>query len=103
MTGSASDSSELGRVGSRARGLPRLSRDQLGVFALSFGGVALLAANGGGYLPTAWGWASLVLLWLIALALLFKRAIEVSKFELAQLAALAGLLAWVLLSATWSS
>jgi O-antigen ligase len=63
----------------------------------------LLATNAGGYWPTAWGWGSLVALWLIAVTLLVRRDHEIGRLEILQLVGLSGLLGWVLLSATWSS
>jgi hypothetical protein len=81
----------------------RLPWERIGVWSLGFSGIFLLATNGGGYWPTAWGWTSVILLWLIALALIFVRTVEFGRLEILQLAALAGLLVWVLLSALWSS
>jgi hypothetical protein len=47
---------------------------------LAFVGIAALvvgfAAAGGGYFPTAWGWTSLGLMWVAALALMLAPAID---------------------------
>ena len=72
---------------------------------------ALLAVTGlafanGGYFPVSWGWATLGLLLLAVLALvaLVVGATErLGAWELAWLALLAALTAWVFLSALWTS
>jgi hypothetical protein len=70
---------------------------------LSLLGVSTLAASDGGYWPTAWGWTAIAFCWLAALALVFQGRHELGRLEVAVLAALAGLLAWILLSVLWTS
>jgi hypothetical protein len=64
--------------------------------------VAPLAAAHGGYWPTAWGWSSLTFIWIAALALSL-RAPALGRREIAMLATLFSLLAWVGASTMWSS
>jgi hypothetical protein len=61
-----------------------------------------LPADQGGYFPTAWGWSSLALLWLLALWAIMARRWEVARLDLALLALFAALLAWTVLSLLWS-
>jgi hypothetical protein len=61
----------------------------------------LLAADHGGYWPTAWGWAALALAWAggIALAL---RAVWLSRVELSWIGGLVALTIWTALSSLWT-
>src|SRR5919201_154268 len=58
--------------------------------------VAGLGAAQGGYFPTAWGWASVPLLWTAATALIVRREIRLNGHERIFLALLAAL------SSAWS-
>ena len=64
--------------------------------------VAALAAADGGYFPTAWGWAALVALWLVATIALVGRIVRPSGLQLAFAGGILGLTAWVWLSSVWS-
>jgi hypothetical protein len=64
--------------------------------------VAALAAADGGYFPTAWGWAALVALWLVATIALVGRIVRPSRLQLAFAGGILGLAVWVWLSALWS-
>ena len=64
--------------------------------------VAGLGAAQGGYFPTAWGWASVPLLWTAATALIVRREIRLNGHERIFLALLAALAAWIALSSAWS-
>ncbi len=64
--------------------------------------VAALAAADGGYFPTAWGWAALVALWLVATIALVGRIVRPSRLQLAFAGGILGLTAWVWLSSVWS-
>ena len=69
---------------------------------------ALLAVTGlafanGGYFPVSWGWASLGLLLLALVALVVGATERLGAWELAWLALLAALTAWVFLSVLWTS
>src|SRR3954471_12595128 len=64
--------------------------------------VAGVAAAGGGYFPTSWGWTALALFWVAAIALLLRSAVCVGRLELAFVGALTVFASWIWLSATWS-
>jgi tetratricopeptide (TPR) repeat protein len=74
--------------------------------AIAVAGAALVpiavGAASGGYFPSAWGWISLVALWVAALALLLD-APQLGRRDTVFLALLALFVAWVGLSALWSS
>jgi O-antigen ligase len=62
-----------------------------------------LAAAQGGYFPTAWGWASVPLLWGAALAAVLRTRASLSRVEVVFLGALTALTGWIALSAAWSA
>lgn len=70
------------------------------------GGAAVLpiaiGAASGGYFPSSWGWISLIALWAAALALLLS-AREFDRSDVAFVSLLGLFVAWVGLSALWSS
>ena len=68
---------------------------------LAFLLVALLGFDQGGYSPTSWVWSAALLV-VTAVGLFIGRPAHPSRPELVFLAALAGLLAWTLLSYAWS-
>jgi hypothetical protein len=69
---------------------------------LAFVPVVGLAGAQGGYFPSAWGWATLPLLWISALALVLRERIRLSRPERVFLGLLAALTLWILVSAVWS-
>jgi hypothetical protein len=69
---------------------------------VAFGPVVGLAGAQGGYFPSAWGWATLPLLWLSALALVLRDRVCLSRPERLFLGLLTGLTLWILVSAVWS-
>jgi O-antigen ligase len=62
-----------------------------------------LAVAQGGYFPTAWGWASVPLLWAAAVALIVQSRIRISRPELVFIVALTAFAAWTALSIVWSA
>jgi hypothetical protein len=86
----------------------RVSRANTGGFTLlvpaltAFVPVFGLAAAQGGYFPTAWGWASVPLLWTAAVAVIARARIGQSRPERVFMAALAAYAAWLALSVVWS-
>ena len=64
--------------------------------------VAGLAAADGGYFPTAWGWAALVALWLVAAIALVGTIVRPSALQIAFAGGFLGLATWVWLSTAWS-
>ena len=79
-----------------ARG-PTLSAALVG-----FAPVVGLAGAQGGFFPSSWGWASLPLLWVVALALALRRRVRLSLAERLFIGLIAALASWILISATWS-
>lgn len=69
---------------------------------LAFAPVLGLAAAQGGYFPTSWGWASVPLLWAVAVALILRDKVRLGTGERILLAALAVLTGWIALSSLWS-
>src|SRR5215203_3915459 len=63
--------------------------------------IVVLGFDEGGYAPSSWVWAA-ALLAVVAVALVRGRPTRPAPLELAFLGALAGLLVWSLLSASWS-
>jgi O-Antigen ligase len=61
-----------------------------------------LAAAQGGYFPTAWGWASIPLLLVVAVGVIVRAEVRLTALEIAFLGALVALAAWTALSAAWS-
>jgi hypothetical protein len=70
---------------------------------VAFAPVLCLAAAQGGYFPTSWGWASVPLLWAVALALVMRDQVRLSTSERLFLLALAALAGWTALSYVWSA
>jgi hypothetical protein len=65
--------------------------------------VALLGASDGGYWPTAWSWTALALSWVAILALIFRDQIRIGLAERAFVLLFTALLAWILISLSWTS
>ena len=63
----------------------------------------LIAAQNGGYYPTTWNWAGLVIAWVAAVALSLRESISLSKLELITIGSLFALAGWVALSGLWSA
>jgi len=68
----------------------------------AFAPVCGLAAAQGGYFPTAWGWASVPLLWAAAVTVSVRGRLRLGRLELVFLGALAALVGWTALSVAWS-
>jgi hypothetical protein len=82
----------------RASGLTRWA-----AAAVAFGPVLGLAIAQGGYFPSAWGWASVPLLWSAAVALVLRTQLRLSRPEVFLLVSLTGFTGWVALSTAWST
>ena len=87
---------------SAGRGLALRRPEGVAPALAAFAPVVGLAGAQGGYFPSAWGWATVPLLWVAALALVLRERVRVSASERAFLGLLVGLTSWILLSATWS-
>lgn len=70
---------------------------------VAFAPIVGLAAAQGGYFPTSWGWASVPLLWGVAIALVVRTQARLNTYERVYVGALAAFTGWVALSAAWSS
>jgi O-antigen ligase len=73
----------------------------LAAIAIAFG--VAIAFSDGGYFPPDWGWSALALLWIAAATLFVRDRFALGRLEAAMLASFAGLVAWVAVSATWST
>src|SRR5919199_4479233 len=73
------------------------------VAVLAAGAAVALAFDDGGYFPPAWGWSALALFWIAGLALFLCDRFSFGRLELALLGSFAAFVAWVALSAAWSS
>jgi O-antigen ligase len=80
----------------RAAAEPRLA-----ACALGFGSIVFVGLNDGGYYSEAWRWATIAFLAVAALSIVQRRRSPFSPFEWLSLGALAGLVLWMLLSASW--
>jgi hypothetical protein len=69
---------------------------------VAFAPLVGLAGAQGGYFASSWGWATVPLLWVAALALALREQVSLSGPERAFLGLLVALTLWILLSATWS-
>jgi hypothetical protein len=69
---------------------------------VSFAPIVGLAGAQGGFFPSAWGWASLPLLWVVAVALAVRERVRLSTAERVFIGLVAALGAWILISAAWS-
>ena len=74
----------------------------LAAVLVAFVPVVGLAGAQGGFFPSSWGWASLPLLWVTAVALAVRHRVRLSGAERILVALLAALSAWILISAVWS-
>jgi hypothetical protein len=64
---------------------------------------ATIAVRDGGYFPTEWASSSLVLFWIATAALLLRDRFAIGRLELAMVALLTAFVAWIALSAIWST
>jgi hypothetical protein len=69
---------------------------------LGFVAVGGLAANKGGYFPTAWGWAALALFSVAAVALVVTPTVSLGRLERLFLAGLVAFAGWIAASLAWS-
>ena len=93
----------LGGISENVHGRVRSSAEGAGAGLLGLAVLTPLLASDGGYFPPAWGWSTLALSWVVAAALVLRAEIRLGRLALAQLAGLAGLVAWTFLSALWAT
>ena len=82
--------------------LGRLALAQTAPALLAFAVVFVLGADSGGYRATTWGWSTLVLSLVGALALVLHSEPRVGRLEKVVALALLAFTAWGLLSALWA-
>jgi O-Antigen ligase len=90
----------------RSHGEARSVRTRLPALApalVAFAPIVGLAIAQGGYFPTAWGWASVPLLWVAALALVFRGDVPLTVADRVFLGLLAAFTGWVAISIAWSA
>ena len=80
-----------------------MGRGRYAVGAVAFGSTAALGSAQGGYFPDAWGWASLGLVWVAALALILRPEIEVNRAQWTFLGLLSAVAIWAGLSILWTT
>ena len=71
--------------------------------AIALAAGATVGFSDGGYFPTDWGWSSLALLWVAAIALVVRDRLPLGRLEAAMLASLGAFIGWMALSAAWST
>jgi O-Antigen ligase len=91
-----------GLAGVRHRGRAAFLPSGLPSAVVAFAPVVGLAGAQGGFFPTAWGWATLPLLWVVAVALAVRQEVRLSVAERAFIGLMAALGLWVAISAVWS-
>jgi hypothetical protein len=69
---------------------------------LGFLPLALLGSWQGGYFPSAWGWATVGLLWPAGIALVLRSSVRVSRAECVFFLTWLALSVWIALSLVWS-
>jgi O-Antigen ligase/Tetratricopeptide repeat len=72
------------------------------VGVLAFATVLALASNDGGYFPPEWGWTTVALTWVCAIALVLGRGAALVREDRIVLGILAAITAWTALSALWA-
>jgi O-Antigen ligase len=90
----------------RSLGDARSVRPRLPALApalVAFVPVLGLAIAQGGYFPTSWGWASVPLFWVAALALIFRRDVPLTRADRVFLGLLAAFTGWLAASIAWSA
>jgi hypothetical protein len=65
--------------------------------------LVVIAAENGGYYPTTWNWAALVIGWVAAVALAVRETVTLSRLELVSIGALLAIAGWVALSGVWTA
>jgi O-Antigen ligase len=73
------------------------------LWLFAFGLVFALAADSGGYWPTAWGWSALAALWVLAIALVLKPDVRIARLAAVQPLALLAFVCWSMTSSLWGS
>jgi O-antigen ligase len=62
----------------------------------------VVASQNGGYYPTTWNWAGLVVSWVAAVALSVRASVTLTRLELVMIGSLLAFVGWVALSGLWT-
>jgi O-Antigen ligase len=81
----------------------RIRVSELAPAFMAFAPVFGLAIAQGGYFPTSWGWASVPLFWVAALAVIFRSDIRLTVADCIFLGSLAAFTGWLAFSTAWSA
>jgi O-antigen ligase len=99
---------ELRTVGQSAVGIPRTTRhvrlavdQRSAASALGLEMIVLVGLEDGGYYAGSWTWTGLALAAVVAIQLLTRGRVALSRLSLLSLAAFTGLASWMALSAIW--
>jgi len=90
------------RLGALAGLRGRAVVDHAPVAVLTFASVLALASNDGGYFPSEWGWSTVALAWVCAIALVLGRGAALVREDRVLLGILAAITAWTAASALWA-
>jgi hypothetical protein len=90
-----------GFPGVRARTRARGRQDVILPAAMTLALIVFVAENGG-YYPTTWNWAALMLAGVAAITLTLRRSVALSRLEFITIGALFALVVWVALSILWT-
>jgi hypothetical protein len=75
-----------------------------GLPALALGlGVAPVLATNGGYFPSSWGWAGVLLAWGAVLAAMLTEVVRPSGYELAFVGGLAAFAGWIAITMAFTT
>jgi hypothetical protein len=90
------------RLGALAGIRGRAVVDHVPVGLLTFASVLALASNDGGYFPSEWGWSTVVLAWVCAIALVLGRGAVLVREDRILLGIMAAITAWTAASGLWA-
>jgi O-Antigen ligase/Tetratricopeptide repeat len=94
--------SAVERLGALAGIRGRAALDHTPAAVVAFAAVLALASNDGGYFPPEWGWSTVALAWVAAIALVVGRQAALGRRDAALLGILVAITAWTALSAVWA-
>jgi len=94
--------SAVERLGALAGIRGRAALDHAPAAVLAFASVLLLASNDGGYFPPEWGWSTVALAWVAAIALVVGRRAALGRRDVAMLGILVAIAGWTAVSALWA-
>jgi O-antigen ligase len=90
------------RLGALAVIRGRAAVDHVPAALLAFGTVLALGSNDGGYFPSEWGWSTVALVWIAAIALVLGRGAALVRQDRILLGILTVLTAWTAVTGLWA-